>query len=63
MSTFKYIASIIGFTLLVLVAMVGLSIVSHGTALPWFLLLALLPAAGLLGLIVTVLIDKPLNRR
>lgn len=29
MSTFKYIASIIGFTLLVLVAMVGLSIFSR----------------------------------
>lgn len=66
MSTFKFIASIIGFSLLTLSVVGGLAVASymvHHYWVPWAILLALVPAALLLGLIITVSIDKPLERR
>ncbi|MCH9729536.1 MAG: hypothetical protein K0U84_07650 [Actinomycetia bacterium] len=66
MSDFKFAASIIGFTVLVSLAMASISWVKYlvgGNLVPWQIHVALFPAAVLLGLTITVMIDKPLGRR
>lgn len=65
MTTFKFIASIIGYSLLTAICIVGLTVASYvfnHYMPPWELLLALVPISFLLGLIITVAIDKPLDR-
>ena len=65
MSTFKFTASIVGFTLLVLACVAGITVASFVVNhhwVPWEILIALVPAAGLLGLIITVAIDRPIDR-
>jgi hypothetical protein len=65
MSTFKFVASIIGFTLLIAACIGVLTVATYMVnhyVVPWEMLIALVPAAGLLGVIITVAIDKPLER-
>lgn len=65
MSTFKFRASIIGFTVLTLAVFAALTVGFHGLQLlfdwrPW---VGATLAALVLGLTVTVMFDKPLDRR
>ncbi|TXI62203.1 hypothetical protein [Mycolicibacterium mageritense] len=65
MSTFKFVASIIGFSLVTSLAIGVLSWVSLAVnhhPVPWQLQLSLFPVTVLLAVIITVAIDKPLDR-
>ncbi|MGH3725678.1 MAG: hypothetical protein ACRDUS_16335 [Mycobacterium sp.] len=65
MSTFKFRASIIGFAVLTLVVFAALTFVFHRPEFPGVLVLwgAMTLAASVLGLTITVALDKPLDRR
>ncbi|MGH3954545.1 MAG: hypothetical protein ACRDTI_10965 [Mycobacterium sp.] len=65
MSTFKFRASIIGVAVLTLAVFAALTFVFHRPEFPGPLVLwgALALAAAVLGLTVTVALDKPLDRR
>ncbi len=64
MSTFNFRASIIGFTLLTLAVFAGLTLGFHGlqTLFDWRPWVGAVLAALVLGLTVTVALDKPLDR-